>query len=343
MSCETHGNTAKHDARTVRAMLCHNLSGPDGLTIDRIPREAPKSGEVRLRVRACGVNFPDLLMTRGLYQFKPDPPFCPGMEVSGEVLELGADVKGFAVGDRVVARTMSLYPGFAEEITLPASYLLSIPKAMNDVTAAALFVTYYTSYNALVEKAHLQSGETVLVHGAAGGVGLAAVQIAHALGAKVIATAGSAEKIAFLRKQGVSDVINYSDEDIRARVKEITGGAGVDVALDPVGGAAFDASVRSLAPGGRLCVVGFTSGSMGSVPSNIVLIKEISVIGIRAGEFALRHPDRMRAGFARLCDWFEAGKIAPEIARKFPLEQAADALRALEERSAIGKVVVTIS
>lgn len=343
MSYETHGNTAKHDTRTVRAMLCHNLSGPDGLTIDSIPREAPKSGEVRLKVRACGVNFPDLLMTRGLYQFKPDPPFCPGMEVSGEVLELGADVKGFAVGDRVVARTMSLYPGFAEEITLPASYLLSIPKAMNDVTAAALFVTYYTSYNALVEKARLQSGETVLVHGAAGGVGLAAVQIAHALGAKVIATAGSAEKIAFLRKQGVSDVINYSDEDIRARVKEITGGAGVDVALDPVGGAAFDASVRSLAPGGRLCVVGFTSGSMGSVPSNIVLIKEISVIGIRAGEFALRHPDRMRAGFARLCDWFEAGKIAPEIARKFPLEQAADALRALEERSAIGKVVVTIS
>lgn len=328
-------------AETVRAMLCQDLSGPDGMAMGEIVSAPPGPGEARVAMRACGVNFPDLLMTRGQYQFKPEPPFAPGMEVAGVVLDLGEGVTGIRPGDRVIARTMSLYPGFAEKITLPADLLLPVPDSMDDATAAALFVTYYTSYNALIDKARLAPGEKVLVHGAAGGVGLAAVQIAIAQGAEVIATAGSAEKAAFLKSEGVSAVIDYGVEDIRGRVKELTGGRGVDVVLDPVGGAAFDASIRSLAPGGRLLVVGFTSGGAGTAPSNIILIKEISVIGIRAGEFALRHPDRMRAAYAQLTRWFAEGKIAPRIAARFPLERAAEAVRTLEDRKVIGKVVVT--
>ena len=329
-------------ARTesVRAMLCMDLSGPGGLAMGEIESAAPKADEVRIAMRACGVNFPDLLMSRGQYQFKPEPPFAPGMEVAGVVLDVGADVLEFAPGDRVIARTMSLYPGFADKITLPASLLLPIPEGMDDISAAALFVTYYTSYNALIDKARLEPGETVLVNGAAGGIGLAAVQIALAQGARVIATVGSAAKAEVLKREGVSAVVDYGTENIRDRVKELTDGRGVDVVLDPVGGAPFDASVRSLAPGGRLLVVGFTSGTVGSAPSNIVLIKEISVIGIRAGEFALRHPDRMRAAYDQLTAWFAEGRIAPRIAATFPMERAAEALEALENRSAIGKVVV---
>ena len=326
---------------TVRAALCMDLSGPDGLRMGEIASAAPKAGELRIAMRACGVNFPDLLMSRGQYQFKPEPPFAPGMEVAGVVQDVGEGVSGFARGDRVIARTMSLYPGFAEKITLPAHLVLPIPDGMSDESAAALFVTYYTSYNALIDKARLEPGEKVLINGAAGGVGLAAVQIAMAQGAEVFATVGSPEKAAFLEGEGVSAVIDYTREDVRDRVRELTGGRGVDVALDPVGGAAFDASVRSLAPGGRLLVVGFTSGSVGTAPSNIILIKEISVIGIRAGEFALRHPERMRAAYDRLTEWFAQGRIAPRIAARFPMEKAADALRALENRAAIGKVIVT--
>lgn len=328
-------------SETVRAALCMDLSGPDGLKMGEISSEPPKTGEVRIAMRACGVNFPDLLMSRGQYQFKPEPPFSPGMEVAGVVLDVGDGVNGFAPGDRVIARTMSLYPGFAEKITLPARLCLPIPETMSDESAAALFVTYHTSYNALIDKARLEPGETVLINGAAGGVGLAAVQIALARGAKVIATVGSPEKAEFLLKEGACAVIDYTHENVRDRVKELTDGRGVDVALDPVGGSAFDACVRSLVPGGRLLVVGFTSGDIHTAPSNIILIKEISVIGIRAGEFALRHPDRMRAAYDQLTEWFAEGKIAPRIAARFPMAKAADALRALENRSAIGKVIVT--
>ena len=332
---------ASAKTETVRAMLCMDLSGPDGMAMGEIASKPPQAGEVRIAMRACGVNFPDLLMSRGQYQFKPEPPFSPGMEVAGIVLDLGDGVSNFSVGDRVIARTMSQYPGFADKITLPADLLLPIPDGMDDVTAAAFFVTYFTSYNALIEKARLAPGETVLVHGAAGGIGLAAVQIALAQGAKVIATAGSSEKAEFLRNQGVAGVIDYGTEDIRDQVKNMTDGRGVGVVIDPVGGAAFDASVRCLAPGGRLLVVGFTSGTVSTAPTNIILIKEISVIGIRAGEFALRHPDKMHAAFSRMSEWFAQGKIRPEIAARFPMERASEALKALENRAAIGKVVVT--
>lgn len=328
-------------AHTVRAMRCHDLSGPEGLRLDRVEVAAPGAGEARLKMRACGVNFPDLLITRGQYQFKPELPFSPGMELAGEILDIGPGVEGFRPGDRVIARTMTLYPGFTEEVTLPVSLLTPIPEGMGDREAAAFFLTYYTAYNALVDRARLQPGEKLIVHGAAGGVGLAAVQIGLALGAEVIATAGSAAKIAHLRGEGAQHVVNYAEEDVRTRVKEITGGKGADVALDPVGGAAFDATVRALAPGGRLLVVGFTSGGVGTVPANIVLIKEISVIGIRAGEYARRNPEEMRAAMERMFEWVREGRLAPRIARAYPLEDAAKALMALEERSVIGKLVVT--
>ncbi|MFV0476126.1 MAG: NADPH:quinone oxidoreductase family protein [Pikeienuella sp.] len=330
------------EARMVKAMLCHDLSGPGGMAMGEIRSLPPGPGEMRIGVRAAGVNFPDLLMSRGQYQFKPEPPFAPGMEVSGVVLDIGDGVEGFSPGDRVIAWTQSMYPGFAEETTLPARHVLPTPEGMDDIAAAGFFLTYYTSCNALIDKARLQPGEWALVHGAAGGVGLAATQIARAAGARVIAAVGSAAKAEFMKREGVDAVIDYSHEDIRERVKEITGGRGADVALDPVGGAAFDASMRCLAPGGRLLIVGFTSGGIGAARANIVLIKEISLIGVRAGEHALRHPDRMRAAYARLTGWFERGLIAPRIAARFPLDRAAEALSALENRAAIGKVVVTI-
>lgn len=335
--------TKQAQDRMVRAMLCHDLSGPSGMSMGEIASPAPGRDEVRIAIRACGVNFPDLLMTRGEYQFKPEPPFAPGMEVAGIVTEIGEGVSAFRAGDRVIARTQSMYPGFAEAVTLPAKFVLPIPETMPFDEAAALFVTYQTSYHALVEKAHLAAGEVVLVHGGAGGVGLAAVQIALALGARVIATAGSPEKLRYLEGLGVEAAINYGSEDIRARVKALTGDRGVDVVLDPVGGAAFDASLRCLAPEGRLLIVGFTSGEIGTAKANIILIKEVSLIGIRAGEFALRHPDRMRAAFDQLVAWYCEGLIAPQIAARLPLEQADGALMALEERSAIGKIVVTVA
>lgn len=330
------------DERMVRAMLCHELNGPDCLTLGNIPGRPPMTGEVRIRTHACAVNFPDLLMTRGLYQVKPEPPFAPGMEVSGIVTEVGEGVSAFSLGDRVIARCMGRYPGFAEEVTVPVELVMPVPADIDDISAAALFLTYYTSYNALIDKACLQPGEWVLIHGAAGGVGLAAVQIAKAVGAKVIATAGSAEKVRFLLDEGADAAIDYSHEDIRTRVLSLTGEYGVDVVLDPVGGDAFDASLRCLAPEGRLLVVGFTSGKMSTPKSNIILIKEISVIGVRAGEYAARHPEQLRAAMRQFGEWYTAGKIAPRIARTFPLERAADAVKALEDRSVIGKVVVTM-
>jgi len=330
------------EAPMVRAMLCHDLTGAGGMAMGEIPSPRPGENDVRIAIRACGVNFPDLLMSRGEYQFRPEPPFAPGMEVAGTVVDAGVRVAEFRPGDRVIARTQSIYPGFAERVTLPADFVLPMPDTMPFDVGAALFVTYQTSYNALIEKARLQAGETVLVHGAAGGVGLAAVQIAKAAGARVIATAGAADKVRFLEREGVDAVIDYEAEDIRDRVREITGKRGVDVVLDPVGGAAFDASLRCLAPEGRLLIVGFASGTIGTARANIVLIKEISLIGIRAGEYALRHPERMRAAFDQLVDWFEEGLISPRIAARYPLDRATDAVRALEGRAAIGKVVVTI-
>ncbi|MFA3919470.1 NADPH:quinone oxidoreductase family protein [Ruegeria hyattellae] len=328
------------DIGYVRAMRVHDLTGPDDMRLDQVAPQSPTANEVRVRVYAAAVNFPDLLMTKGEYQFKPEPPFSPGLEVSGEVLECGPDVEGYAPGDRVIARTLTLFPGFIEEVVIPEDYLFHIPDAMDYDSAAALFITYHTSYNALIEKAQLQKGETLVVHGAAGGVGLAAVQIGLAVGARVIATAGSDEKAEFLKREGVHEVINYSTEDIRTRIKELTDGVGCDVVLDPVGGAAFKASVRSLAPGGRLLVVGFTSGGIETVPANIILIKEISVIGIRAGEHCKRHPNAMHKAVSQLLEWYREGKIAPRIAKSFPLERTADAVKALQDRSVVGKVIV---
>lgn len=324
-----------------RRMMVPSLDGPRALRLDWAETRAPGPGEVRLAMRGAGVNFPDLLMTEGKYQFKPELPFCPGLEAAGEVVEVGPGVADWRPGDRAIARTGPFHPAFSEQITLPADLLLPVPPGLDDAQAAGFHVVYWTALHALADRGRLSKGETLVVHGAAGGVGLAAVQVGLAMGARVIATAGGAEKCARLRAEGAHDTVDYLSEDLRARLKDLTGGRGADVVLDPVGGAAFEASLRAMAPEGRLLVVGFAAGSHGVAPANIALIKEIEIIGVRAGQFARRHPEAIPAGHRRLTAWIAEGRIAPRVARSYPLTRAAEALEALRDRAVIGKVVVT--
>lgn len=326
---------------THRRVLCPSLDGPRALTLAEVESRPPGPGELRLAMRACGVNFPDLLMTEGKYQFKPDLPFCPGLEAAGVILEIGEGVADWRVGDRVIARTGPFHPGFSEEIVLPAANLLPVPPGLSDAQAASLHVAYWTALHSLADRGRLRHGETLVVHGAAGGVGLAAVQVGLALGARVIATAGSAEKLDHLKREGVHATVDYTRDDMRLAIKDLTGGRGADVILDPVGGPVFEPSLRALAPEGRLLVVGFAAGSHGHAPANIALIKEIEVIGVRAGEFSRRHPEAIPAGHRRLTRWIDEGRVAPRVHAAFPLSRAAEALEALRDRTVIGKVVVT--
>jgi len=325
----------------VRAIVVSELGDPSVLRLQQVECPPPGPREVRIRVHACGVNFPDMLMAAGLYQVKPPLPFIPGMEAAGEVIDIGDEVRGMRPGDRVFARTGALLPAFAEEITVPAGRVFVIPEALDFAAAAALYVCHNTSYHALKDRAGMRPGETLVVFGAAGGVGLAGVQIGKAMGARVIAVARGPVKRQALIEEGADAVIDYGDEDVRERVKELTGGKGADVFLDPVGGALLEASLRCIAPGGRVLVVGFTSGEIPRIPANIVLIKEIDILGVRAGEYALRHPEVSRENIAQLLEWAASGRCRPRIARTLPLERAADALRLLAAREVVGKVVLT--
>ncbi len=324
----------------MRAMLCRAYGPVDDLAMGELPSPALAPGEVRLRVAACGVNFPDVLIVQGKYQFKPEPPFAPGGEVSGTVVEVGAAVEGFRVGDAVIATT--LWGGFAEEVVTTADRLLHRPESMDEVTAAGFALTYGTSYHALVQRAALAPGETVLVLGAAGGVGVAAIQIAKALGARVIAAAGSADKLAFARAQGADETVNYTEDGYRDRLKELTGGRGVDVVYDPVGGDLLDPSLRSMAWNGRYLVVGFASGEIPRIPANLTLLKGCSVVGVFWGQFRRNEPELDAENFRRLFALHAEGRISPVISATFPLERAREALAVLSGRAAKGKVVLTV-
>jgi NADPH2:quinone reductase len=323
----------------MRAVLCREWGKPGSLVVGETPEPALEEGGVRIAVKAAGVNFGDILMVAGTYQTKPDFPFSPGLEVAGEVLECAAGVNRVRPGDRVMA--MVGHGGFAEQVVAPAQAVYEMPRSMDFVTAAAFPVAYGTSHLGLREKVRLQAGETVLVHGAAGGVGLTAVEIAKQLGATVIATAGGAEKLAVAAEYGADHLIDYRNEDIRERVKALTGGRGADVVYDPVGGSAFDASLRCVVPGGRLLIVGFASGTVPQIPANLLLVKNLTVIGYYWGAHRTLAPDLIEGSFAELFDWYAEGRLKPRVSHTFDLADAGLALETLRTRRSTGKVVLT--
>ncbi|MBK7664520.1 MAG: NADPH:quinone oxidoreductase family protein [Sterolibacteriaceae bacterium] len=324
----------------MRAILCHELTGPDALRLEEVPEPRPSPGQVRIQVRACGVNFADSLITRGQYQKQPRPPFSPGFEVSGEVLELGAGVSGISIGDRVIA--MTPHGGYAEQVVADINRCVPMPAAMSWEHGAAFPVVFGTSHVALWHRARLRAGETLVVHGASGGVGLTAVAIGKQLGATVIATASEPAKLQVAREHGADHLIDSSLEDVRTRIKELTEGRGADVFYDPVGGELFDASLRSIAFEGRILAIGFASGTVPQIPANHLLVKNVDVIGINWPAYAELNPEVMTASFQTLMQWYLAGAIKPHVSAIYPLARSAEALDRVVSRKATGKIVITM-
>lgn len=322
----------------MRAIVCTALGGPDVLRLeDRPDPGSPGPGEVLVRTRAWGVNYVDVLMCRGGYQLKPDPPFVPGLEAAGDIVAVGEGVDGWQVGDRVIT---SHRPGAFQDLhLLPPEKLWPLPKRFDYAAGAAFRSAAMTAYHSLVDRGRLEAGETVLVHGATGGVGLAAVQLAKALGATVIATGGNAEKLKAVAAMGADHVLS-SEGRFRDAVKDLTNGKGANLVYDPIGGDVFDESTRCLAWEGRIIVVGFVSGRAAEAKTNHLLIKGASVIGIRAGEGARQNPARGQRAKAALLKLAEAGALDPHISHRFKLEEAADAFRAIDARAIVGKAVL---
>jgi len=322
----------------MRAIVVDRWMEPADLSVSELPAPVVGPGQLGVEIRAAGCNFFDILLVQGRYQVKPPFPFVPGGEVAGVVREVGAGVGGFAPGDRVLAAVPM--GGYAERIALPAGFAHRMPDGMSFEEGAALPIVYPTSYAGLVYRAGLRRGETLLVHAAAGGVGLAAVQIGKALGARVIATAGSADKLHVALEAGADVAVDYSEEDFVERVKEFTGGRGADVIYDPVGGDVFDRSLKCIAWNGRLLVVGFASGTIPSVAANRILLKNIAVVGLHWGAYAKHEPARVPETFEALFRLYGEQQIRPVIYRGYPLEQAPAALAALGSRRTHGKVVL---
>lgn len=324
----------------MRAIVCHELTGPAGLRLEEIDVPRPGPGQVRLRVRACGVNFADSLIIRGQYQRQPAVPFTPGFEIAGEVLETGAGVDGLSVGERVIALTS--HGGYAEQAVADAGRCVRMPDSMPWQHGAAFPVVYGTSHVALAQRARLRVGETLVVHGASGGVGLTAVEIGKSLGATVIATASRVDKLQVARERGADHLIDLSQEDPRTRIKDLTGGRGADVVYDPVGGELFTASLRSMAFEGRLLVIGFASGQVPPIPANHLLVKNVDVIGLNWPAYAEQRPQAMRESFETLLRCYLAGTIKPQVSACFSLDQAVAALELLLSRKSTGKIVIRV-
>jgi len=322
----------------MKAVLCKTLGPARDLVLADVASPQPKINEVLLDVHAAGVNFPDTLIIEGKYQFQPPLPFSPGGEAAGVVAAVGTKAGAFEVGQRVMALTG--WGAFAEQVAVPYYNVLPIPDSMDFTTAAALGMTYGTSLHALRQRANLQPGETLLVLGASGGVGLAAVEIGKAMGAKVIAAASSADKLAVAKAAGADELIDYSTSSLKDEIKRLTGGQGVDVIYDPVGGELFDQAVRGLAWNGRLLVVGFASGVIPQLPVNLALLKGAAVVGVFWGAFAQRQPQDNAANFRQLFAWHAEGKIKPLVSKTYPLAEAGSAIEQLAQRKAVGKLVV---
>lgn len=325
---------------TMKAVLCTAFGPPETLTIHELDTPHPRPGTVRVRVVAAGVNFPDTLIIEGRYQIRAEPPFSPGSELAGVIEAVGEDVTGWQPGDRVMALTG--YGAFAEQVIVEERQLRPVPDGIDLVTAAGFAMTWGTSLHALRQRGRLQPGETLLVLGAGGGVGLTAVELGRHLGASVIAAASSPEKLEAARLAGATHLINYSTESLRDRLKEITGGRGVDVVYDPVGGDLFEQALRSLAWNGRHLVIGFATGHIPQIPANLPLLKGGSVVGVFWGAFRQHEPEADAQNFRDLFTWTLSGAINPRIDTVLPLEGAADALRQLADRKVTGKLVLRI-
>jgi len=324
----------------MRAVLCKEFGPPESLVLEEVDDPTPSAGQVVLDIEACAVNFPDVLIIQDQYQFKPPLPFSPGAEVAGVVSAVGEGVDSLAVGDRVFASTG--WGGLAEKIAVGASGCLPIPDGMDAVHASAFLYAYGTSHYALKDRGHLQPGEVLLVLGAAGGVGLAAVELGALMGATVIAAASTKEKLELCREHGAAMTINYEEEDLKTRIRELTGGRGADVVYDAVGGRFSEPALRSTAWDGRFLVIGFAAGDIPKIPLNLALLKSCSIVGVFWGAFVGREPERNKANIDELMAMWTEGKLRPHVSETFPLERGGEAIRALADRKALGKVVVTI-
>jgi len=325
----------------LKAIVCHEYGSPDNLTLDERATPVPGNGEILIEVKAAGINFPDLLTIEGKYQVRPPLPFVPGNELAGIVTAVGEGVISVAVGDEIIA--MSDTGAFAERCVVSEQKVLAKGSKMSFEQAAGMAITYGTSYYALKQKAALQAGETVLVLGAAGGVGIAAIQLAKLLGATVIAAASTDEKLDFASQAGADRRINYSEEDLKDRVKSLTDGQGVDVVYDPVGGELSEQALRATAWNGRFLVIGFASGTIPKIPLNLALLKGVSIVGVFWGSWASRFPNESAGNFGELIEMIENAKFAPLVTDVYPLDRYAEAFRCISERRARGKVVLSMA
>ena len=324
----------------MKAALCQRFDGPESLLVQEIADPLVGEGEVRVRVRAAALNFFDTLITRNKYQYKPSLPFSPGGEIAGEVDVVGKGVVGLKTGDRVMASVT--YGGLAEKISFDATRAVKIPNEVSFDVAAGISVTYGTALHGLKDRGHLKPGETLAVLGASGGAGLAAVEIGKALGARVIAVASTDDKLAVCKAHGADALVNYSTGDLKESLRAASGGEGVDVVYDCVGGSYAEPALRTLRWEGRYLVVGFAAGEIPKIPLNLVLLKSCDIVGVFWGEFTKREPARNRANLDQVLAWVAAGKLKPHIHAIYPLERAVEALKVLERREAVGKVIVTL-
>ena len=324
----------------MRALLCTEFGPPDRLAIHDVPSLEPGPGDVIISVKAASVNFPDVLIIENKYQFKPPLPFSPGSELAGIVKSVGEGVTSVRPGDLVMAFT--LHGAFAEEIRVEAQRELPVPEGMDLVTASALLLTYGTMDHALRDRGAVSEGETVLVLGASGGIGIASIEIAKALGARVLAAASSDDKLEVCREHGADAVVNYATTDLRDAIKTFTEGKGVDVICDPVGGPYTEPALRSIAWRGRLLVVGFAAGEIPKIPLNLVLLKGCSIVGVFWGDYLRRERASFMKSVEQLGVWYRAGKITPHVSATFGLDHAVDALKVMAARKAVGKLVVTM-
>ena len=322
-----------------KAVVCRELGPPESLRLETFASAPLAQGQVRVAVHAAGINFPDILMAAGEYQLKPPLPFTPGVEAAGEVIEVDGAADGVAVGDRVIVKMR--HGAYADEAVVATSQLTPLPSTFDYAEGATFLAAHGTAYHALIDRGQLQPDEVLLVHGAGGGVGLAAVEMGKMLGATVIAAASSEDKLAVAQKRGADHLVLYGREPFRDAVKRITDGRGADVVFDPVGGEVFENSVRCIAWGARILVIGFTGG-IGLARTNLLLIKGASVLGVRAGEAVRRNPASGEARLKALLGWAEAGKIRPHVSHRLPLEDYAQAMRLLVDRKAIGRVALVM-
>ena len=323
-----------------KAVVCRELGPPERLRLEIFSSAPLAAGQVRVAVHAAGINFPDILMAAGEYQLKPELPFTPGVEAAGEVSEIAGGVAGFAIGERVIVRMR--HGAYADEVVVAPTQLTRLPSNFDFAQGATFLAAHGTAHHALVDRGRVQPGEVLLVHGAGGGVGLAAVEIGKLLGATVIAAASSEEKLGVAKARGADHLVLTTREPFRDAVKRITDGRGADVVFDPVGGEIFGSSLRCIAWGARILVIGFTGG-IGLARTNLLLIKGASVLGVRAGEAARRNPAAGEARIRRLLEWAETGKIGPHISHQLPLEDYAQAMRLLIDRKAIGRVALVMA